>query len=193
MEKGLLILVRTGTRCKRAIVSYPMSRSKFILSTVEDISEIFSIYENASKLQHEKGQQTWKGFERSLVIKEIEEGRLWKIIADHQMAGVFSLNFQKENIWAKHQQEFVFYIHRIAKRSGVKIKLLDEILPWAKEFASTKGLKYLRLDTFSNNKQLVGYYMLSGFHLKEVIKTDSDLNLPLHYQNSSLALLELEI
>ena len=170
-----------------------MSRNKFILSTVEDINEIFSIYESASKLQREKGQEAWKGFERSLVIKEIEEGRLWKIMADNQMAGVFSLNLHKENIWANHQPEFVFYIHRIAKRSGTKIKLLDEILPWAKNFASSKGLKYLRLDTFGNNKELVGHYMRSGFRLKEVIRTDNDHNLPLHYQNASLALLELEL
>lgn len=163
------------------------------LSKTEDIDTIFSIYKMATEIQREKKMHVWMGFERSLIEQEIKEERHWKVLMNNQIAGVFCLNFSPEDIWRNYPHDSVFYIHRLAKDSDLKFSILSEIINWAKSFARSKNLRCLRLDTFSDNKELIAYYVRSGFDLKGVIKVNSDPNLPLHYQNASLALLEMNL
>ena len=44
----------------------------FKLSTIEDIDAIFKFYDWAVAFQKEKFNKHWKGFERSLIEKEIQ-------------------------------------------------------------------------------------------------------------------------
>ncbi len=38
-------------------------------------------------------------------------------------------------------------------------KQLGKVLKWAKQFAKTNNLRYVRMDTWANNSKLIDYYI----------------------------------
>lgn len=49
-------------------------------STITDLDTIFSLYDKAIAFQKAVSEQHWLPFERTLVEKEIDEKRQWKIM-----------------------------------------------------------------------------------------------------------------
>ena len=79
----------------------------FEASTINDIDSIFQFYDMAVEYQKTKFNKHWKGFERDLVEKEISENRQWKIIINNEIACVFAITFEDENIW-KEKNDIIF-------------------------------------------------------------------------------------
>ena len=77
----------------------------FKLSTIEDIDAIFKFYDWAVAFQKEKFNKHWKGFERSLIEKEVAERRQWKILVDNEIACVFAITFEDESIWKEKNKQ----------------------------------------------------------------------------------------
>ncbi len=64
----------------------------------------------------------------------------------------------------QHRKTRAVYIHRIATRQTFHgHNLLKYLLVWAKDFAKTNGLSYIRMDTGSGNDRLINYYVMNGF------------------------------
>lgn len=167
---------------------------KIINSTAEDIDIIFSLYDAGTVLQKKVAQKHWLGFDRTLIENEINEKRLWKIVADQQIVCVFSIAFEDPFIWKEKDKDPAIYIHRIATHPDFRGNgYVKNIVDWAKTYAPANGKEFIRMDTGSGNDKLNNYYVSCGFNYLGIIATGDAPELPAHYKNGTSSLFEIQL
>jgi ribosomal protein S18 acetylase RimI-like enzyme len=164
-------------------------------STTEDTETIFELYREATEYQKKNGYNEWKEFDRELIATEIAEKRHWKIVEDGDVACVFSIFYNDPLLWGKDDNEFSIYIHRIATNPKFKGRgLTKTIIDWTKAHCRETGRKYIRMDTWADNKNLASYYEKCGFKIAGYKQIDKDaVGLPKHYSTLSLVLFEIVV
>lgn len=163
-------------------------------STQEDLDAIFKIYDDATDYQKKQTINYWKGFERSLVKKEIDEKRQYKIMADDEIACVFVINYDDPLIWKERNADPSIYIHRIATNPAFRgSSFVKQIVEWAKSHAKETGKEFIRMDTTSGNDKLNNYYFNCGFADKGIAQIGFDEELPVHYRGGSVNLFEIKL
>lgn len=162
--------------------------------TIEDIPVMQQLYDLAREFQKEKSNWHWLTFDSEALRKEIEEKRQWKIIVDRKIACIFLIIYDDPFIWGERNKDPSVYIHRIVTHPEFRGKhLTKKIIDWAKEHGKSFGKKYIRIDTWGENKKLTDYYIQCGFTFLEIITPISTENLPSHYTCISLSLLEIKL
>jgi len=167
---------------------------QIINSTDDDLLAIFNLYKAATAFQKTVFYKHWQGFEESLIIKEISEGRQFKIMIDDTIVCIFAIAFNDETIWGKMDESPSVYIHRIVTHPNYRgNNYVKTIMEWAINFGSVNGKQFVRMDTWGDNQKLIDYYQKCGFTfigLSDKITNDS---LPAHYQGIQLSLFEIAI
>ncbi|MFW2478448.1 MAG: GNAT family N-acetyltransferase [Sediminibacterium sp.] len=163
-------------------------------STIEDIDVIFDLYRMAANYMKERFWVHFPEFNRNMVIREIEEGRQWKMMIDGELACIWAITFNDPEIWEEKDADPSIYIHRITTVPAFRGRhLVKEIVAWAKTYAKTKGKKYVRLDTVGENKRLIQHYQDSGFKFLGLVTLKDTSKLPDHYKLDKVSLFELEV
>jgi len=70
---------------------------------------------------------------------------------------------------------------------------VEKILNWIIDLAKEKGLKYVRMDTWADNPNIIAYYKSYGFYFIENYTTANTPELPGQHRNLKVALLEFEL
>jgi len=167
---------------------------QFLRSLPADVDAIFDFYDDAIAFQKTVFKTHWKGFERSLIEKEVEEGRQWKIIKDGRIACIFAVEFSDPLIWREKNADPSIYLHRIVSHSSFRgSSFMADIVDWSKDYGKSIGKQYIRLDTWGDNPQLIKYYVKSGFRHIGFTTPESSPSLPKHYAGIELSLFELTI
>lgn len=168
--------------------------SQIFPSLPSDIDTIFSLYDDAVAYQKTKFEKHWLPFDREMVKKEIEQQLQWKIIEGSDMACVFAIAYDDPFIWAEKNADPAIYIHRIvthsAFRGGGYVK---KIIEWAKDHAKENNKKFIRMDTWGDNEELINYYIHCGFNYLGSITPEATENLPKHYSSIYLGLFEIAV
>jgi ribosomal protein S18 acetylase RimI-like enzyme len=161
---------------------------------ITDIDIAFDLYEKAIEFQKKVFDKSWLGFDRSLVETEIAEKRLWKIMENGSVACIYTLAFADPMIWGADSGQSAMYIHRIVTNPDFRGRgYVRVITEWAKGFAPTRGIRFIRMDTWGDNQKLMDYYLDCGFKfMREVTPEESD-TLPKHYRGIRLSLLEIDL
>ena len=164
-------------------------------STIEDIDEIFRLYKIASDYQKSKKKVVvWPTFKRALVATEIEEDRQWKMIIDGEIACVWAITFQDEQIWEEKNRDSAIYIHRIATNPNFRgNNFVAKIVAWATVYAKSKNKQYVRLDTLGNNVRLIEHYKNAGFDFLGIFDLKNTDTLPEHYHDAPVCLFEIDL
>lgn len=148
-----------------------------------DTEAILALYKHARKLQQEKKMVVWPEFEKSLIEKEINENRQWKLIINNTIACNWAITFEDKQIWEERDQGDAIYIHRIATHPDFRgNRFVDNIVAWAKQYAPQKRKQFIRLDTLGNNTSLIKHYTSAGFRFLGIFKLKDTAGLPGHYQ-----------
>ena len=160
-----------------------------------DVNTILRFYDAAIKLQTVKNTVVWPKFKRSLIEKEIKENRHWKIMIGNEMACNWAITFDDREIWGERDDNNAIYIHRFAANPAFRgNRFIDVIVPWAKEYALSRGRKYVRLDTLGNNTRLIEHYKSAGFNFLGISKLTNTQNLAAHYRREpNCCFFEIEI
>lgn len=167
---------------------------QIINSTIEDISTIFQLYNQATELQKAIGNNHWMGFERALVEQEIAEGRQWKIVIDGAIACVFMTAFNDPYVWNEKDKDPAVYIHRIATNEAFRGQgLVKAIVAWTKDYARQHQKRFVRIDTGSGNDRLINYYKSCGFVYQGEANLQDAGDLPEHYKQGGMSLLEIDL
>ncbi|MBK9985335.1 MAG: GNAT family N-acetyltransferase [Saprospiraceae bacterium] len=168
---------------------------KIEVSTFDDIDEIFRLYRIASDYQRaKKTVVVWPEFDRSLVKKEIKEGRQWKIVIDDQIACIWAITFSDPDIWEEKNDDPAMYIHRIATNPDFRgMNFVSLIVQWAIGYAKHKEKKFLRLDTLGHNVKLIEYYTNAGFTFLGMFDLKDTSALPSHYHDTPSCLFEMKL
>ncbi|MBO9631838.1 MAG: GNAT family N-acetyltransferase [Chitinophagaceae bacterium] len=167
---------------------------KILNSLPSDIDTIFDIYDKATAFQKQHTSRSWLGFERDLVLKEISEGRQWKIVMGDEIACVFVTSFNDPDIWKEKDTDPAVYLHRIATHPDFRGKgFVKLIVEWTKDHAKENGKKFIRMDTGSGNEKLNQYYIGCGFNYLGITSVDPEADLPQHYKMGDYSLFEIEL
>jgi ribosomal protein S18 acetylase RimI-like enzyme len=164
-------------------------------STEDDINEIFRLYTAAAAHQARvKATVVWPHFKRQLVASEITEKRQWKLLLDNQIACVWAITFEDEQIWEERNADSAIYIHRIATNPDFRGQnFVATIVDWAKSYAYSLGKAYVRLDTIGENTRLIRHYTNAGFDFLGMFDMKNTEGLPEHYQSGQVALFEIKL
>ena len=163
-------------------------------STAADLDAIFNLYDQGTEYQKQVAKKHWKGFDRALVLQEIEEQRQWKITIEGEIACVFCVTFNDPEIWGEKDRDPAIYLHRIATHPKYRGRgFVKSIADWAQEYARPEKLKYIRLDTGSGNDRLNAYYMSCGFTYLGIKEVADTTNLPEHYKTGASSLFEMAV
>ncbi len=107
---------------------------------------------------------------------------------------IFSIQYNDPFIWRDRDQDDALYLHRIVVNLEFKgQKQFEKVLKWAKQFARQNGLKFVRMDTWADNKKIIHYYRSFGFEFIENYKTPNAPELPSQNRNLNVALLEMKV
>jgi ribosomal protein S18 acetylase RimI-like enzyme len=163
-------------------------------AAAEDIEIIFGLYDKAVEFQKTVFDKHWLGFDVKLVEREIEEGRLWKIVEEGHIACIFSVAYEDPIIWGPDSGNSAMYIHRIVTNPDFRGRGYARVITeWAKEFASVRGLRFVRMDTWGDNQKLLEYYQDCGFKFLGLVTPEESDTLPKHYSGLNLSLLEIDL
>lgn len=163
-------------------------------TTPDDLPIIYQLFEESIRYQESKGYPSWKNYDKSALVRDVENKNQYKIIIDSKIAIVFSVCYSDKIIWRERELDDAIYLHRIVVNPAFKgKKLFGEILNWTVKHAREKKLHYVRMDTWAKNPTIINYYLGFGFrHLENYLTPDSD-ELPVHNRELALALLELTL
>ena len=164
-------------------------------ATLTDIDTIFELYKIASDYQKtKKTVVVWPDFEREMVVSEIKENRQFKLIINNTVACVWAIAFKDEQIWETSKNDNAIYIHRIATNPEFRgQQFVSKIVAWAKDYAKTNTIDYIRLDTLGNNTSLINYYKKSGFDFLGMFDLKNTAGLPDHYHNQPACLFQIQL
>ncbi len=163
-------------------------------SDVNDIDEIFRLYQIAREYQTSKYKVVWPKFERSLIENEIQNKHQWKLLLNGKIVCVWATTFNDALIWEERDKDPSLYIHRITTNPNFRGKnLVKKIVDWSLIFAKENNKKYVRLDTVGENKKLITHYTKCGFTYLGLHELKNTQTLPAHYKIDDVALFEIKI
>ncbi len=167
---------------------------KITNSTLEDIPAIFSLYEAATSYQKTVNNKSWKGFEESLIEKEITENRHFVIKEGEELACTFLIAFKNPVLWNDEGLDKSIYLHRIATNPNFRGRsYVQKIVDWAVNYGLENKLDFVRLDTHSGNDRLNQHYIKCGFAYQGITSIDWTPDLPAHYKDGPFSLFEIEL
>ncbi len=160
-------------------------------SNTNDLEIIFKLFDSAIEYQKKKGYELWPVFSKELIEMEIKEKRHFKIIENNIIICIFSVMYNDPVIWGEKDNNDAIYLHRITINPFHKgKKIMRVIKEWATGYAKQKNKKFIRMDTWGNNKTLRDYYISCGFNYigqRHLTKTEG---VPDHYGGNVLSLFE---
>lgn len=161
---------------------------------IEDLEFIYHLFDEAIAYQKAKDYPIWNGYDKNVLKTDIKNKLQFKIVEENNILCIFSICFSDSLIWRDKEKGNAIYLHRIVVNPKFKgQRLFEKILNWTIEFAQNQNLKYIRMDTWGNNQNIINYYQSFGFEFIENFTTPITKKLSIQYQNLFLALLEYEI
>jgi GNAT superfamily N-acetyltransferase len=145
---------------------------EIVLAVPDDIDDVLDILDEAARWLASRGINQWPtdGFRRELIAGDVAHGEVYIARLDRRAVGTFTLQWSDELFWPG-ATEAAGYIHRIAVRRDVR-GLGVELIKFAEGATAATGRKVLRLDCFSGNDALCGYYERAGFVRRADIEID---------------------
>jgi ribosomal protein S18 acetylase RimI-like enzyme len=171
-----------------------LTQYQIIDTTESDLPFIYWMFDEAAAYQQKNNYPVLKDYDKSVLAEDIQLSRQYKILIDDQIACIFSVCDSDELFWREKEKNNAIYLHRIVVNPYHKgQKQFQKILDWAIQHAKEKRRRFIRLDTWANNPNIIAYYQSFGFKWIEDYTTPDTEELPASHRNLSLALLEMEI
>jgi ribosomal protein S18 acetylase RimI-like enzyme len=164
-------------------------------SNLNDISEIFRLYDLATNFQKIKfPKNQWPLFNQNNIAIEIIQNRQFKLIIDGKIACVWAITYSDPQIWEEKENALSIYIHRIATNPEYRgNNFVKTIVEWAKDQALKHQKQFIRMDTCGRNEGLISYYKGCGFNFLGINKLQNTTKLPSHYHNAEVCFFEIKL
>ena len=164
-------------------------------SNLNDISEIFRLYDFATNFQKIKfPKNQWPLFNQNNIAIEIIQNRQFKLIIDGKIACIWAITYSDPQIWEEKENALSIYIHRIATNPEYRgNNFVKTIVEWAKDHALQHHKQFIRMDTCGRNEGLISYYKGCGFNFLGINKLQNTTQLPSHYHNAEVCFFEIKL
>jgi ribosomal protein S18 acetylase RimI-like enzyme len=116
------------------------------------------------------------------------------MIINNEIACLWAITFEDEQIWEEKNKDSAIYIHRIATSPNFQgNNLISKIVEWAVQYAKSIDKQFVRLDTLGNNIRLIEHYKNAGFEFLGMFDLKNTDGLPEHYQNVPACLFQIDL
>lgn len=161
-------------------------------SEQSDILAFRAFWDSAADYQRARQLPVWPSFPEERIRDEIRAGLHFSArMPDDVLAGYFSVALSDKAIWGTEERGDAIYIHRVCVNPARKgNNLAASILEWAPGYAASVGRKFVRMDTWADNKRLVDFYVDCGFNYIGDRQLGDVPELEPHYSNIKLALFQ---
>jgi ribosomal protein S18 acetylase RimI-like enzyme len=149
----------------------------FRRATPDDLPAIASLYRDARAWLAAKGTDQWQNpVPERRIAQNIDQGTCWVLIDDGDVIGTVTVDdFADPDFWTEDDNpDDALYVHRsIVRRDHAGQGLGTELLDHASRLAADAGKRWLRLDAWRTNPELISYYKDQGFtHVRTVWPED---------------------
>ena len=163
-------------------------------TTIKDLKYSYRLFEEAINYIKKNNYVGWTTYDKNFIKQDIANKLQFKITNEGNILCLFSICYTDALIWREMEKGDAVYLHRIVVNPEFKgQKQFDKILSWTKAFAAEKGLKYIRMDTWAANPNIIAYYKSFGFKHIEDYTTPDTPELPDQHRNLKVALLEMKL
>lgn len=164
-------------------------------STLDDIPEIFRLYQLATDYQRVKFPgNLWPDFDPDFIATEVLENRQFKIVIDGKIACIWAITYSDPQIWEERENTTSIYIHRIATNPDFRGNNFVQIISdWSINFAKEHDKKFVRMDTCGQNDRLINHYKSCGFNFLGMRRLKETSDLQEHYQNADVCFFEIAL
>lgn len=163
-------------------------------ATIDDLNTIYCFFEEAIFYQKKKNYVGWENYDRDFILQDVNNKLQFKISQGNDTLCIFSICYSDAIIWREREKGDAIYIHRIIVNPLFKgNNQFKKVLNWAIESAIQKELKYIRMETWAENINLIEYYKTFGFKIIEYYTAPNSNKLPYQQRNIKAALLEFEL
>lgn len=160
----------------------------------DDLEFVYWLFDEAIAYQQRNDYPVWNGYSKEVLQREMQEQLQFKIVRGKTILCVFSICYADPIIWREMEKGNAIYLHRIVVNPEFKgQRQFEKLLHWAIAVARERMLKYVRMDTWANNPNIIAYYKSYGFTFIENFTMPDSNALPINYRKLALALLELEV
>jgi ribosomal protein S18 acetylase RimI-like enzyme len=169
-------------------------QTRIVNTTDADKPLIYWLFDQAISYQQKNGFPAWKGYDKDALQAEIAHRLQYKIINGPNILGVFSISYTDPGTWGERDSGNALFLHRTITNPSFKgQKVFEKIRDWAIRFAKEQGLGYIRMDTWTDNPQLIAYYQSYGFRVVGERITSNAPDLPEQNRNLNVTLLEMSL
>lgn len=163
-------------------------------TTMADFENVIWLFKETMKLQGQKNYKVWETIDEGALKEDIKNRLQFKIVIENNILCLFSILRNDPFIWREKDKDNAIYLHRIVVNPLFKgKKQFEKVLKWSIDLAKKEKRKFIRMDTWANNLQLIEYYKTFGFVFVENYKTANHKSLPIQNRNLEVSLLEFEI
>jgi ribosomal protein S18 acetylase RimI-like enzyme len=163
-------------------------------TSTKELNFIYTLFEEAITYIKKNNYTGWTTYDKNFIRQDIEKKLQFKITAKNDILCLYSICYTDALIWREMEKGDAIYLHRIVVNPLFKgQKQFDKILNWVKISAAEKGLKYIRMDTWAENPNIIEYYKSFGFKHIEDYTTPNTPELPDQHRNLKVALLEMKL
>lgn len=163
-------------------------------TSTADLDFIYELFKEAIEYIKKNNYIGWTTYDKNFIKQDIDKKLQFKIIVEKDILCLFSICFTDVLIWREMEKGDAIYLHRIVVNPKFKgQKQFKKILNWVIEFAKEKGIKYIRMDTWADNSNIIEYYKSYGFQFLENYTTPNTPELPDQHRNLKVALLEMKL
>lgn len=138
-----------------------------------DLEELFPIYVSAKMELERKGIFQWTNNypTRDIIENDLRQGVLHLLKEGSEIIGAINLSEEQEKEYQSIQWKFtrgkILVIHRLVicpqhQRQGYASKLMD----FAEDFAREKDYSSIRLDAYSDNQGVLGFYKKREYFIR---------------------------
>lgn len=147
---------------------------KIAQPSIADFNELLSLYRSCGAEMLSKGFDNWGDFhpsEKQLKL-DIEGGTIFVLKDDVKIVGVTVLDTNQDTVYAtvnwKHNATPIIVVHRLAVLPSEEGKgHAQKLMQFAEEHARATGMQSIRLDAYSINERVLGFYKKQGFERKD--------------------------
>ncbi len=116
------------------------------------------------------------------------------MLIDGEIACLWAITFNDEQIWEERDNTKSIYIHRIATHPKFRgNNYIAKIVAWAKVYARSVEKQFIRLDTLGDNTKLIEHYQNAGFEFLGMFDLKNTDLLPDHYQDQPVCLFQIDL
>lgn len=167
---------------------------QIVNTSTEDLNFIYDLFEEAIVYIKKNNYIGWTTYDKNFIKQDIDQKLQFKITKGNHTLSIFSICFSDVLIWREMEKGDAIYLHRIVVNPKFKgQKQFGKILNWIIKFAKEKKLKYIRMDTWADNPNIIDYYKSFGFQFLENHTTPNTQELPDQHRNLKVALLEMKL